>query len=183
MPGQRRIDRILAEDYLEGLEDRDISEVRRMRDDCEREETGISYTRRVLQGRIDILRAKLARRSESGDAVASSVLDDLPRILADPDHTSNPAEARPPRHLQPPVMAGGRRFIDRVADETALGSLETRTTEELSEMIDELIDRERALSKTRRVLFDRIDRLQEEVVRRYREGTADVGDVIAERGA
>lgn len=183
MPGQRRIDRILADDYLEGLEDRDISEVRRMRDDCEREETGISYIRRVLQGRIDILRAEITRRSEAGDAVATSLLEDLPRILADPGHTSNPVDARAPRHLQPPVMEGGRRFIDRVADETALGSLETRSTEELSEMIDELIDREQAMSRTRQVLFDRIDRLQEEIVRRYREGTADVGDVIAERGA
>lgn len=180
MSGQRRIDRILADDYLEGLEDLGIAEIRRMRDDCEREETGVSYTRRVLQGRIDIIRAEISRRSEDGDEVAESVLGGLPEILADDGHTSDPASARAPRHLSPPVMEGGRRFIDRVADETALGSLETRATSELSEMIDELVDRESAMSATRQVLFDRIDQLQAEIVRRYRSGAVDVRDVIAE---
>lgn len=180
MPGQRRIDRILADGYLDGLDGRDTDEIRRMRDDCEREETGISYTRRVLQGRIDILRTEIARRSESGDEEATTALDGLPEVLGDEQHTSSPVDARPQRHLQPPVMADGRREIDRVADDGPLGSLENHSTEELTEMAHELMEREEALSETRKVLFDRIDRLQEELVRRYREGAASVSDVIAE---
>lgn len=180
MPGRRRIDRILSEDYLADLDERDTDEIRRMRADCQQEETGISYTRRVLQGRIDILRAEIERRGEAGDERAESVLAGLPEILGDEDHTSEPTEARVPQHLQPPVMEDGRREIDRVVDEAPLGSLETRGTDELGGMAEELIERERALSETRQVLFDRIDRLEDELVRRYRDGAADPADALAE---
>jgi hypothetical protein len=60
--GQDRLDVILADSYLEDLEDVDTQEIRRRRAECEEEEQGISYARRVVQGRLDILRAELLRR-------------------------------------------------------------------------------------------------------------------------
>src|SRR5207244_1775351 len=43
-----------------------LSELRTLRRDAQREEADLSYVRRLLQGRIDILRAELARRSPAG---------------------------------------------------------------------------------------------------------------------
>lgn len=39
-----------------------LSELRALRRDAQRDEADLSYVRRLLQGRIDILRAELARR-------------------------------------------------------------------------------------------------------------------------
>ena len=78
MPGgRRRIDRVLAPGYLDGLKSLPIEEVRSLRQDAEQEETDLSYLRRMLQGRIDLVRAELGNR-EAGSA-SSSVLEQLGR--------------------------------------------------------------------------------------------------------
>ena len=80
--GHRRIDRVLSEGYLEGLSSLPLPEVRELRDQAEQEEADLSYLRRMLQGRVDIINAELARRR--GDASdGASIIDQLPRILAD----------------------------------------------------------------------------------------------------
>lgn len=180
-PRQRRIDRILAEGYAEGLERRSTDEIRAMRDECEEEETGISYARRVLQGRLDIIRAELLRRDEATAPEAADLLARLPAILADPGHTSDPAKARAPRYLMPPHVEHARRAIDRVADEQAVTRLEERSFTELETMVDDLAALEETLSAQRRLLFQRIDRLQEELIRRYKSGAADVADILSGR--
>src|SRR5690349_11261561 len=63
--------------------------LRTLRRDAQRDEADLSYVRRLLQGRIDILRAELARRSPTGrDPLAerlpeASVVERLPEILTD----------------------------------------------------------------------------------------------------
>jgi hypothetical protein len=80
--GHRRIDRVLSEGYLDGLASLPLAEVRELRDEAEQEEADLSYLRRMLQGRVDIIEAELARRrGEFGDS--GSIIDQLPRILAD----------------------------------------------------------------------------------------------------
>src|SRR5664280_1863439 len=44
--GVRRLDRVLAADYLAGLERRPLGDVRSLRCEAEQEETDLSYTRR-----------------------------------------------------------------------------------------------------------------------------------------
>src|SRR5450756_452533 len=61
--GVRRLDRVLAADYLAGLERRPLGDVRSLRREAEQEETDLSYTRRLIHGRIDILRAEQRRRT------------------------------------------------------------------------------------------------------------------------
>lgn len=176
---RRRIDRILTDDYLEDLDELEVSELRRMRDECQREETGVSYTRRVLQGQLDILRSEMQRRSDAGSDEAAEVLADLPAVLADSDRDPSPLNARPQRQLQPPVDSRGRREVDSVADAASLGRIRERDTEDLAQLASELADRERVLSEIRAALLDRIDAIQDELVRRYRDGAADVRDVLA----
>ena len=56
-----------------------LPELRELRRDSQRDEADLSYLRRLLQGRIDILRAELARRT----APETPVVDRLSEILAD----------------------------------------------------------------------------------------------------
>jgi len=87
-PGNRRIDRVLAEDYLEGLQGLPLAEVRQLRADAEQEEVDLSYLRRMIQGRLDVLRAELNRR----DGTGSDLVEGLAAILA--DEPRSPARGR-----------------------------------------------------------------------------------------
>ena len=72
-PGNRRLDRVLAPDFLEGLESWSMAELRAARSDAEQEETDLSYLRRLLQGRMDILRALQAAATRGVCVVISSI--------------------------------------------------------------------------------------------------------------
>ncbi len=172
------MDRVLAPSYLEGLAGRSTDEIRAMRDECEEEETAISFARRILQGKLDILRAEALRRQESGmNGDAQSLLDALPRILSD-EVPAGPLRPRVPRSLIPAAVQHQRREVERLVEEHSLALLEEKSSEELSEIVHVLALKERELSELRRQLFDRIDALQEELARRYQSGEASVTEVL-----
>ncbi|MDQ3932186.1 MAG: aerial mycelium formation protein [Actinomycetota bacterium] len=177
MIGRRRLDRILAPGYLDDLAGRSTDEIRAMRDECAEEEGGVSFARRMLQGKLDILRAEAIRRQESGtNGDLQSLLDALPQILSD-DVPARPLRPRVPRILVPSVHHQ-RREVERLVEEHTLALLEEKSTEELSEMVHLLAEKERELSELRRQLFDRLDALQEELTRRYQRGEASVTEVL-----
>jgi len=69
------------------LQDRSNAELRMMIEDLRREEEAVSYRRRVLHGRIDILRAELVTRLKSQhqageDLISGSEFDRLIDILS-----------------------------------------------------------------------------------------------------
>jgi len=75
------------EDVLLDLETKTNEELRGMLDDLYAEEQRVSYRRRVLHGKIDILRAELVRRlkanREAGeDVISARDVDRLIDILA-----------------------------------------------------------------------------------------------------
>ncbi len=181
MAYQRRLDRILQDDYLAGLDQRSVEEIRRMRDDCDEEESGVSYARRVIQGKLDIVRAEVARRQRDGEDTGR-ILDALPGILGNQERSSGTPGTRISRHLVPPHVQYHRREIDQIADDEALSDLQDRTPEVLADIVERLATKERQLSDLRRSLFDRIDALQDELTRRYKSGAARVGDVIGGHG-
>jgi len=76
-----------AEDALLDLAGKSNEDLRALLDDLYEEEQRISYRRRVLHGKIDILRAELVRRlkgeREAGaDVITGSDVDRLIAILA-----------------------------------------------------------------------------------------------------
>jgi hypothetical protein len=75
--------RSTADDALLDLETRSNEELRTLLDELYAEEQRVSYRRRVLHGKIDILRAELVRRlkgdRESGDDVISG--SDVERLI------------------------------------------------------------------------------------------------------
>ena len=78
--GNRRIDKVLDPEFVEGLRQISLDELRGRRKEAEQEETDLSYMRRLLQGRLDILRAELARRED--DRAVGSEGDDVTAVAA-----------------------------------------------------------------------------------------------------
>ena len=81
--GQRRIDRVLDPGFTEGVDQLGLPELRARREEAEAEEADVSYLRRLLQGRLDILRAELVRRSATDEQDVAGLLAGLPAILSD----------------------------------------------------------------------------------------------------
>jgi hypothetical protein len=177
-----RLDAILAPSYLEGLDERTTPELRELRVECEEEERGVSYARRVLQGRLDILRAELLRREDQGDASAESLLARLPDILGHDHVATDPLQARATRLDVPGGATAYTEPIDRIVDEAALLSLPERSSEEVEQLIGHLAEHERQLSGLRRQLFDRIDRIRDELAARYKDGRASIGELLGTDG-
>lgn len=177
MNGRRRLDRILAPGYLDALAERSTNEIRAMRDECEEEETGVSFARRMLQGKLDILRAEALRRQESGtNGDVQSLLDALPQILSD-EVSPRPLRQRVPRLLVPSAQYQ-RREVERLVEEHTLALMTEKSSEELTEAVQVLAVKERELSELRRQLFERVDALQDELTRRYQRGEASVTEVL-----
>ncbi|MGN6598202.1 MAG: RsiG family protein [Actinomycetes bacterium] len=74
--GRRRIDRVLAPGFADELGSLSLEELRERRDDATQEEVDLSYARRLLQGRLDLLRAETARRGAAPGAPAAGPASD-----------------------------------------------------------------------------------------------------------
>lgn len=80
-----------GDEALLNLENKSIEDLRAVLDELYEEEQKVSYHRRVLHGRIDILRAELVRRLKSeredgGDVVTGHDIERLIDILASDLH-------------------------------------------------------------------------------------------------
>lgn len=170
----RRSDRVLDPAYLDDLGSRPLAELRTLRDDAEQEESDVSYLRRLLQGRIDILRAELERRSEGGSA---SLIDSLPRILS--EHSSGPPRGLGRhREVAPSRADAHRRAVESLVADVDLDDVGARSDEELRQALDAYSTEEQRLSATRHAIHGVLDRCAAEIARRYREGEADVNELL-----
>lgn len=171
--GRRRIDRVAAPDFLDDLEARSTGEIRSMRDDCSEEEARLSYARRVLHGRIDIARAERARRRGE---TPGGLLDALPSILSDRTSSRRGQAHARSAPIYIPDADHDRRAED--AEGPGLGQLPDLDDDELDALLERLTADERALSELRRRILDHLDRLQDEIVARLRDGRIDPGDLV-----
>ncbi|MFH8800314.1 aerial mycelium formation protein [Streptomyces sp. NPDC017936] len=155
-----------------------LPELRTLRRDAQRDEADLSYVRRLLQGRIDILRAELARRGPAAvpEPAEDSVVARLPEILTDA-----PARHRSSaRHVTlgtPHSEEYGRLAADMLAD-VELSDLGARTDPELHEAMARLVRYEQQVSRRRQRLQKTADDSGAEITRRYREGEAQVDDLL-----
>jgi hypothetical protein len=139
---------------------------------------GLSYARRIVHGRLDLLHAEARRRSGAdSEHGASSLLEHLPEILA--DHVHAPGNGRLPL-----IMAPGEgdldatRQVDAIAPLAMMGALGQVSEGELALVEAELVDLERQISGHRKELHEVFDKFQEEIIRRYRSHEADVNDLL-----
>lgn len=178
--GNRRIDKVLAEDYLDGLEDLALAEVRSLRDEATQEETDLSYLRRMLQGRIDIVHAEVERRGGSV-AAATPVVEDLPKILGE-QHLS-PARGMGRHQSAEPSNAGATRRAEEQMAAVDVTDLGARGDDAVDALLAELQSAEADVSRRRRSVQEVVDATTAEITRRYRDGSAAVGDLLREEGA
>lgn len=174
--GARRIDRVLAADYLAGLTGRPLAEVRALREEAEQEEVDLSYLRRMLHGRIDIVRAEQRRRA-TGDT--DPIVAQLPRILA--------GEQRRPVHglgrldtREPTDPDRHRRYVEALVADVDLSDVVGVADAHLAEALAAYSAEERAVSDLRRRVQAVVDALASEVARRYRDGEASVAQLLEE---
>lgn len=160
----RRIDVVLAPEYLGGLGDAADETVRAMHDECTEVETEISYVRRLAQARIEILRAEQDRRARGGSV--AELVAALPTILADPGPRPTPSASRMVRRLAPDPEIEWTRGREVLVSDDTLANLPVLSDAELVERLGELGRLEREVSDSRRALHGVIDRLDAELARR-----------------
>jgi hypothetical protein len=176
-PARRRIDVIASPEFLDDLAELDTDEIRRRRELCGGLERELSYYRRLLHGRLDLL--AFERRRRSGEETRE-LIEALPDILCDgtpPTEAHITAEAA---DLAPPTFEGpGRRSVDLALGDDFLARIPELTDEELDDIEATLAGEERSISSQRRLAQEARDALGAEVGRRYREGMTSVDDLFS----
>jgi hypothetical protein len=174
--GARRIDRVLSADYLSEIDSMSLDDLRGLRDEAEQEEVDQSYLRRLVQGRIDIVRAELARRA--GDGEGSSLLADLPRILSDDTPRGTPRGLGRNSAKEPSRAGESRRYVEGLVSDADLSDVAARSDEELQSALESLIAAEAEISGNRHQVHQVLDACSAEITRRYKDGEADVADLL-----
>lgn len=178
--GPRRIDRVLSPDFVRGMEHRPLGVVRALRDDAAQEETDLSYLRRLLHARIDIVRAEQRRRAEGG---AASVVAELARILA--ANAVAPAAGSGRHQTVEPSRAEEHRWrVEALVSDVGLSDVSSLPPEQLVSALHTYLAEEGEISRYRREVQQVVDTLNAEIGRRYARGNASVDRLLdAERGA
>ena len=165
--GHRRIDRIREDGYVAGLESLSLDEVRVRRDESLAEREYVSLLRRLVQGRAEILQAELAARGTDEDS--GPLVERLATILAgdEPAGSSRGEAFRVGVPEDELLMA--RRRVERLVADVGISDPSVLDDVSLAAAVDTLATEERELSDTRTFVIGVVDRLQAELMRRYKD--------------
>ena len=151
-----------------------LSELRGLRQQLQNEDDAVSYARRVAQARLDLVKSEASRRAAESDAEPT---DELRTVLA--QHLTG-GPARPPRPTEDLSDHPLAVELDEICARGGLGHLKSLDDAELAALTEAISQFETRMSSDRRARFDRLDALSAELVRRYRDGEADVDTLLAE---
>lgn len=171
MPARRRIDQVLDPEFLADIDQIDMDELRRRRQVAVDVEKELSYYRRLLHGRMDLLRFE--RRRRTGEE-SRSLIESLTEILADPTR----GDGHDPRRTildtdLPPMPETGRRDVDAVLGDQVLTKLDSVDDEGLSAALEAVQAIEQEISEKRHQVQQAADLLSAQIAERYRSGTAE----------
>lgn len=151
-----------------------LGELRSVRDAYQEIENGLSYARRIVQGRLDTVAVELERRSEADPD--TDLVHRLPTALA--SHTRGPGLPRPAQDMEPPAWADDIvAESDRRLGAPAVADLASVPEIDLIDAMGAIAELERDVSDARRIVQQRMDRVQDEIVARYQAG-ASVDDLL-----
>ena len=171
---RRRIDRITAPNFLEGLSAWPLAELRANRADTSEEEALLSYERRLLHGRIAIVSGELARREGGGGE--ATLVDRLKDLLSDGTVGGNRGGSN---LIDPKILfASPNRETTKLAMDDTLTKLDSLDDDELRARITAYKDAEQEVSELRGTVLAVLDALNEELGRRYASGEADPADAM-----
>ena len=173
---QAELDRVLAPGYLGDLPSRSLEEIRRLREDSTEVAEKLSYLRRLVHARIDIVLGEIRRRAAGGDrADLGSLVEELNGVLA--ENVGAPGHERMVSPAPPPG-------VDEITSEfearlgLRLSDLPDLSDDDIRALADRLAEVDRELSPKRRAVFERVDALGQELTRRYGSGEATVDSVL-----
>ncbi len=167
--------------YIDGVSARSPAELRSMRAECEQMEAAISYVRRALHGRLDIVHAEERRRAHGdADAGLADLVASLPSILAETQPVGVGGSLRikvavDQVGVQEELMAA----VDAVAGPEALTHLPNLSDGELQSTAEGLAALEHEFSVARRQLHHQIDAVQAQLTSRYESGELSVDALLA----
>lgn len=188
------LQRLLAADILADFASKPMDRLRSLRIQLNEAEADVSFVRRVAQGRLDIVGHEVDRRSSGQDVDpagadhSSSLLFEMPDILT--DAAAGPGgQAQGPRGgapggrpvsvLEPgPIALSLVEILDGISSPSQLSGIHTTHQGDLADLFDALREFELEMSSIRRQLHDRIDTIQDEIARRYRDGEASVDALL-----
>ncbi len=175
---KEELERILTPDYLDGMAELSLEDLRAMRSECQQIEVALSYLRRLVQGRLDIVFTYIEHPGTDQSLDLATVVDDLPGILsAGSGRSASPA--RLPMLLAPDTEEYLLTAeLDAILPADEVAGLATRDAQELQAVATQLEELERLVSSERRGLHERIDALQSELVDRYKTGRASVDGLL-----
>ncbi|MGH3695250.1 MAG: aerial mycelium formation protein [Pseudonocardiaceae bacterium] len=175
--GRRRIDRVLDPAYVADLGELELGDVRARRDLAAQEETDLSYLRRLLHARIDIVRAEQRHRQEGG---STPVVAELARILA--ENAVGPATGSG-RHqtLLPSQVQAYRRHVEALVTDVDLSDVSVLPGDTLDDALAAYQAEETSVSQRRREVQQVVDTCNAEIGSRYASGSASVDELLAEQ--
>ncbi len=149
-----------------------LPDLRAERDSLRAEEDAVSFVRRLAQGRVDLVAAVRAHRDSGGSSSVAEI------IRSGVGPAPSTGSSRPPRGTE---VAADHPLVDefdRLCDSLGFDDMAELDDAALARLADGLAAFEARLSTRRRELFDRIDALTGELVRRYRDGDATVDSLL-----
>ncbi len=173
---------LLAPESLNGLGSQPITDLRTLRIRCSEAEGDVSLVRRLAQGRLDIVGHDVRRRAgdPSGAADVSGLLFDMPDILSDEQRSSSAVPGSRPIDVSGPgeVATLLTLELDKAVSPSQLSDVQSLSDSVVREIFEQLRSNELELSTLRRRLHERIDAIQSEIARRYRDGEASVDTLL-----
>jgi hypothetical protein len=149
-----------------------LEALREERSRLQQSEDAVSYVRRMAQGRLDLVRAEKRQRLTGGHL---DVETDLAGILSG---QVGGGSARPPRATRVPDDHPLLAELEQRCERLGFDDLVNLSDEALAALESELDGFEHACSAERHAMFQRIDALTADLVRRYREGVATVDGLL-----
>ncbi len=171
---RRRIDQIVDEDFVADLGSLSLDVLRERRRLCDQVENELSYYRRMLHGRMDLLLFELRRRR--GEETRS-LIEALPEILSDSGSGYEPS-GRPIKVVIPDLPDQRRRRIDEVLEADFLTRIALVEESELLEIQLALVETEADISAQRHTVQEKFNLVQAELTNRYKEGLANFDELL-----
>lgn len=184
--GRRALDKVLAPDFLDGLPDMDLAVLREHRTVAEQEEADLSYARRLIQGRLDLLGAEEQLRAGADGATDvrharsdAELVASLADVLADPRRTDHGMGRF--TSVEPSRVGEHRRRAELAVADPHLSDLSAMDGRQLAAARQRLVDLEHELSADRHRVQQAMDACTDEITRRYRDGVVTVEDALRAR--
>lgn len=157
-------------------ENQTLAGIRAERTALQREEDIVSFVRRLAQGRLDLVSDEERRRAGGTDAPVMPLADRLAEVFG---QQHGGGSARPPRETEVPTDHPLLQQLDELCASHGFENMDTLDDRSLGALSDALGMFERECSRQRHEMFERIDALTAEVVRRVREA-GGAGAVVAD---